>query len=94
MDHPETIPQGGGQKPGSGGRPYQRKAGQLQTDGTGGSAFTDHNVDGEILHGRIEHFLHLTIEPVDFIHEQKIPLLQIIQNGRHLPRLLNGRPRW
>ena len=52
-------------------------------------ALADHNVDGIIFHGRIKHFLHLAVEPVDLIYEEHIVFLQAVQDRSHLSRLLD-----
>ena len=64
---------------------------QIQADGPGGRLLAQHNVDGVILHCRIEHLLHLAVQAVDLIHKQHVPFLEIVENGRHLAGLLNGR---
>ena len=40
---------------------------------------------------QIEHFFHLSVQPVDLIYKKHIILLQVIEDRRHLPGLFNGR---
>ena len=65
--------------------------GQVQTYGPGSGILSQHDVNGKILHGRVQHLLHLTVQTVYLVHKKHIPLLEVIQNGRHLPGLFNGR---
>ena len=52
--------------------------GKIQTDGTCCRSLPNHNIDRIILHCRIQHLLHLSVQTVNFVHKQKISLLQII----------------
>ena len=65
--------------------------GQVQTYGPGGGILSQHDVDGKILHGRVQHLLNLTVQTVYLVHEKHISFLEIVQYGRHLSRLFNGR---
>ena len=64
---------------------------QIKADGTGGGTFSNHNVNGIILHGGIKHFLHLPVQAVYFIHKQQVALLKIVQDCSHFPGLFNCR---
>ena len=65
--------------------------GQIQPDRIGGGAFTDDDIDGIVLHGRIQDLLDCTVQPVDLIHEQNIILVEIGQQRRQITRFFNGR---
>ena len=91
MHHAEAIPQRRGQQSRPCRRANQRKMRQIQPDGPGRSALANHNIDGEILHGRVQHLLHLPVQPVNLVHEKHVALGQIIENRRDLARLLDGR---
>ena len=65
--------------------------GQIQPDRIGGRAFTDDDIDGIVLHGRIQDLLDCTVQPVDLIHEQNIILVEIGQQRRQITRFFNGR---
>ena len=86
----EAVPQGGGELPGPGGGPDEGEAGQVQPDGVGRGALADDDVDGEVLHGRVQNLLHLPVEAVDLVHKEDVVLLQVGQQGRQVPRLLDG----
>ena len=49
--------------------------------------FADDQIELEILHRRIENFLDRRIEPVDFVDEQNIALLEIGQKRRKVAGL-------
>ena len=93
MYHSETIPQRCRQKACPCRCPDQCKFRQIQADRSGGSSFSDYNVDRIVFHGRIEYLLHLTVQAVDLIYEKHIALLQIIKDCRHLPRFFDRRSR-
>ena len=92
MDNSKTVPQRRCQHACPCGRSHQGKLGKIQPDGPGTGAFADDNVNGVIFHGRVEYFLHLPVQAMDLIHKKHIPLLEVVQDGSHLPRLFNGRP--
>ena len=89
--HAEAIPQGGGQLARPGGGPDQGEFRQIQPDGVGRRALADDNVDGEVLHGRVQNLLHRAVEPVDLIHKEDVVLRQVGEQGGQIPRLLDGR---
>ena len=91
MNHTKTVTERRRKEPGSGGSTYKGKFRQIQSDRPGGSALPDHNIDGEILHGRIKHLFHLSVQAMDLVYKKNIPFLKIIQNRRHFSRLLNCR---
>ena len=91
LNNTESVSERCCQKPGSGGCPDQREAGQVQTDGTRCGPFSDHDVNGKIFHGGIKDLLHLPVQPVDLVDEKDISRGQIVQDGRDLSRLFNCR---
>src|SRR5699024_8971152 len=91
MHHAEPVPERRGKKSCPCRRAHQRKLRKIQTDRTRESAFADHNIYGEILHGRIKHFFYLTVQAVDLIHKEDVALLKIVEDGGHLSRLLDRR---
>ena len=58
----------------------------------GSGPFPHHVVQAPVLHGRIEGFLHLAVQAVDFIDEQDIRMRQVDQDGRQLATVLDGGP--
>ena len=65
--------------------------GQVDADGTGAGALPHDDIQGEILHGGVEDFLHIPVQPMDFINEKHIMVLQGGQNGCQLSRPSDGR---
>ena len=86
----EAIPQGRGEHARPGGGADEGEFGQIQPDRAGRGALADHDVQGVILHGGIEHFLHGMAQPVDFVDKQHVACGQIGENGGQIPRALNG----
>ena len=91
VHHPKTIPERCRKKSCPRCRSDQGKFRKIKTDRSRRSTLADHNVDCKILHRRIKDLLHLTIQAVDLIHKQDISLLEIIEDRRHLTRLLDRR---
>ena len=68
----EAVPQGRGEEAGPGGGPHQGEVGQLQLHGAGPGPLADDQVQAEVLHGRVEDFLHHRGQAVDFVDEQDV----------------------
>ena len=47
-------------------------------DGARRRLLSQHDVDGEVLHGRVQHLLHLPVQPVNLVHEEHVALLEIV----------------
>ena len=90
-DHAEPVPERGREHSRPGRRADQCKVRQVKTDRPRSSSLSDHDIDRVVFHRRVQDLLHLSVQPMDLIHEQDIPRLQIIENCGHLPRLFNGR---
>ena len=56
-----------------------------------GFASSNHDVNVEILHGRVENLLHCHGHTVDFIDKKDIARLQIIEKGHQVPCFFNNR---
>ena len=80
----ETIPQGRSQKTGAGGGADESEGGQIQPDGSRRRTFPDHDVELEILEGRIQDFFDDRGQAMDLVHEQHVPGLQIGEQGRQI----------
>ena len=65
---------------------------QIEPYGSRAGFLPKHYVYGIILHGRIEHLFHLTVEPVYLIYEQYVPRLKIIEYCGYLTGLFYGWP--
>ena len=89
--HPEPVPEGGGELAGPGGGPDEGEPGQVQADGVGRGALADDDVDGKVLHGRVENLLHRPVEAVDLVHKEDVVLVEVGEQGGQVPGLLNGR---
>ena len=91
-EDPEPVPQGGGQQPDAGGGPDEREALQPKAVAAGMHAFVENEINGEILHGRIEQFLHRFGKPVDLVDEQYVAGLQVREDADQVSALFKGRP--
>ena len=91
IDGAEACAQRGGDQRQARRRADHGKVRQLQADGTGRGSLADHDIQGEVLHGRIEHFLHSAAEAMDFVDEEHIAGPQVGQDGGQVPGALDGR---
>ena len=91
--HAEPVPQGRGQLPRPGGGADQGEPGQVQPDGVGAGALAHDDVQGVVLHGRVQDLLHGPVQPVDLVHKEDVPLVEVRQQRRQIPGLLDGRAR-
>ena len=66
---------------------------EIQANRASGGVLSEHDVDGEILHRRVQHLLDLTVQAVDLIDEKHITLGKSVQNRGDLARLLDRRSR-
>ncbi|MNF70660.1 hypothetical protein D3C84_525760 [compost metagenome] len=86
LDDTETVAQRIGQHPRARGRPHQGERRQVELDGAGSRPLTDHDVELEVLHGRVQHFLDNGRQAMDFIDEQHIVRFQVGQQRRQIAR--------
>ena len=89
--HTKPVPQRGGQLARPGGGSDEGEFGQVQPDRVGRRSLADDDIDGKVLHGRIQDLLHRPVEPVDLIHEQDVVFCQIGKQGRQIAGLFDGR---
>jgi hypothetical protein len=75
--HAEPIAQRRGEQPGAGGRADQREGRQRQLHGARARSFADDQVEGEVLHSRIEDLLHHAVKTVNLVYEEDAVLLQV-----------------
>ncbi|MNV35862.1 hypothetical protein D3C71_1273230 [compost metagenome] len=87
----EAVAQRRGQQAGAGGCTNQRKRRQIELDRTCGRAVADHDVDLEVFHRRIQHFLDHGREAMDFVDEQHVVRLQVGQQRRQITGLFDHR---
>ncbi len=78
VDHAKPVSQRSRQKSCPCRSSYQRKLWQFQPDRTRSRSLSNHNIDRKIFHGRIEHFLYLTVQAVYFINKKQVSFLKIV----------------
>ena len=88
--HAEAVPQRRGELPRPGGGADEGEMGQVQADGIGTGALPHDDVQGVILHGRVQDLLHRAVQAVDLIHEEDVPLIEVGQKRRQVAGLLDG----
>ncbi len=93
LDDAEAVAQRVGQHAGAGGGADQGEGRQVELDRAGSRALADHDVELEVLHGRIEHFLDHRRQAMDLVDEQHVARLQVGQQRRQIARALQHRPR-
>ena len=64
---------------------------QIQPDRVGRRTFSDDDINGVVLHGRIKDLLDRAVETMDLIDEQDIVFLQIRQQCCKVSRFFNRR---
>src|SRR5699024_9285474 len=89
----ETVTQRTGYKTGSGGGPDQGEAGNVHADGTSRRTLAQHDVELEILDGRVEDLLYGSGQPVDLIDEENIAVTELREDRRQITAALQGRTR-
>ncbi len=92
-DEAEAVAQRTGDQPGAGGGADEGEAGDVDADGAGGRALAQHDVDHEVLHGRVQHFLDGTRQAVDLVDEEHVALGQLAEDGGQVTGPLQGRSR-
>ncbi len=83
----ETVAQRIGQQAGARGGADQREFRQFDLDRARRRSLADDEVELEILHRRIEHFLDRRAEAMDFVDEQHVALFEIGQQRREIAGL-------
>ena len=96
IEIPETIAQGGGEHALPGGGPDHGEAGQLEPQRLGAGALATDEVELEVLHRRVERFLHRTSEPVDLVDKEDVAIFEVGEDRSErslvLDRRSGGRP--
>ena len=65
---------------------------QIQPNGIGRGPLADHNIDGKVLHGRIENLLHRPVQTVNLVDKQHIAGVHIGEQRHQITGFLDGRP--
>ena len=89
----ETIAQRIGEQPRARGRADQGEFRQFDLDRARRRSLADDEIELEILHRGIEHFLHRRTEAMDFVDEQDVALFEIGQQRREIAGLGDDRAR-
>ena len=87
----EAVAQRRGQQAGARGRADQGERRQVELDRARGRALADHDVDLEILHRRIQHFLDHRRQAMDLVDEQHVVRLQVGQQRGEIAGALEHR---
>jgi len=82
-----------GEEPGAGRRADHAEGPQGQLDRACGWSLPHHEIELEVLHGRIERLLHNVIQAVDLVDEEDLSPLEIGENRRQIAGPLQHRPR-
>jgi len=80
----ETVAQRRGELAGAGRGADKREMRQLQMQGVGGWTFAENNINGVVLHGRVQNFLVRPVQSVNFIHKQDVALAEIGKHGNKI----------
>ena len=89
----EAVAQRRGQQAGARGGADQRERRQVELDRARGGALADHDVDLEVLHRRVQHFLDHRRQAVDLVDEQHVARLQVGQQRGEVAGALDHRAR-
>ena len=89
-DEPEAIAQRPGDRARSGGGAHEREPRQIEPDRPGRGALAEHDVDLEVLHGRIEDLLDDSREAVDLVDEEHVALAELAEHGGEITGALDG----
>ena len=85
----KAVAQRGRQEAGTSRRSDDRERREREGNRGRSGAFTDDDVDAEVLHRQIEHLLGGAREAVDLVDEEDIPFLKAGENRREVPRVLD-----
>ena len=84
----EAGAQGRGQQAAARRGADEREGGQLDLDRPGRGALVEHDVDLEVLHGRVEVLLDDRAEAVDLVDEEHVARRQVGEQPRQVARLV------
>jgi hypothetical protein len=93
MEDTEPLAERRGQHPGPRGRPYHGEGAERDAHGSGVETLVHDEVDREVLHGGVEQLLHHPRQPMDFVHEEDVALVEIGQDAHEVAAPLERRPR-
>ena len=93
IEEAEAVAQRRGKTAGACGRAHQRKALEGNVDGFGKHALVDHKVHLVVFHGRVEEFLNVRGQPVDFVDKQDVTLAEVGEDAHQVAGSLQRRAR-
>ena len=80
-DEAEAVAQRPSHQPRPRGGADKRERRQLEAQRPGRRALPEHDVELEVLHGRIQDLFHRAGEPVDLVDEQDVALVEVGEDG-------------
>ena len=88
---PKRSRSGVASRPGAGGGADQGEGRQVDAHAARRGALADDQVELEVLHRGVQHFLDRRLQAVDLVDEQDVPRLQVGQNGGEVAGALDHR---
>ena len=92
VDHAEAVAQGRAHHGVAGCGADEREVGQRQTDRARAGALADNDVEGEVLHRRVQDLLHAPRQAVYLVDEEDLAFVQVRQDRRQVGRAFDRRP--
>ncbi len=92
IGHAEAVAQRAGDAADTRGRADHGDVLDLEPHGPRAGSLPEHDVEREVLHGRVQDLLDDMAEPMDLVDEQHIALAQGGEHGRQVAGALDGRP--
>ena len=89
--HSETRTKGGADHARTGGGTDQRESGEVQADTSGIRPLVDHDIDTEVLHGRVKILLDGRLQAMDLVNEENSAPWHRCQKARQITGFFNGR---
>ena len=89
--HAETIAQGAGEQARARRGADEREARQVEANGSRRWSLAHHDVEHEILEGRVEHLFDHAVHAVDLVDEQHVAFLEVREYRRQVARARDGR---
>ena len=68
-------------RPGAGGGTDEREAGEVEADRARRGTLADHDVELEVLHGRVEDLLDRPRQAMDLVDEQHVAVVEVGEDG-------------
>ncbi len=88
----KTIAQGACEHARARGGTHECETRDIQANRAGSGPLADNDIEGEVLHRRVQDLLDLTVEAMNLIDEQDVARLQVGENRREVARASDGGP--